>query len=385
MRAFVRGVVVIATQKVVSNVVRDRVAQFFLFVLPLGIAVVVGGAGASAGHVSLSAVRPADPATAAALERAAAASPSLRVRWIDDADEARRLLARQEVAAMLVIETGGDGRQQADLWVDQGRLDPGLVSGPVMGLLSAVSRQLDGSRLALDLFALDGPSAVGDATAVTPRRVVLDTGPATTLGGFRFAAAGNFALFAFLTTFGTAVALLNDRNEGQLQRMLTAPIPRGAIVGGHLVARVLVGVVQVTFVVAASSLLFDVEWGSLALVAALAAPFVVMSAALGLVAATWYRSNEQASVMTGLIGFPAAMLGGCFWPLAVVDPTLRTIGHLVPHAWLVDGLLAVGGGARLADVGTELAVLFAAAALALGACLWRVPYFLTAHPVRNST
>jgi ABC-2 type transport system permease protein len=46
------------------------------------------------------------------------------------------------------------------------------------------------------------------------------------------------------------------------------------------------------------------------------------------------------------------------WPLAIVGPALRTLGHLSPHAWAMDAALALSGGkAGLGAVRTELAVL----------------------------
>jgi ABC-2 type transport system permease protein len=64
------------------------------------------------------------------------------------------------------------------------------------------------------------------------------------------------------------------------------------------------------------------------------------------------------------------MLGGTMWPLEVVGDTMRTIGHLVPQAWIMDGFVTLifdGGG--VTDLGRELAVLasFALVALVLGA------------------
>jgi ABC-2 type transport system permease protein len=54
------------------------------------------------------------------------------------------------------------------------------------------------------------------------------------------------------------------------------------------------------------------------------------------------------------------MLGGCMWPLEIVPPAVRALGHLTPHAWAVDAwvvLLSRGGG--LLDILRQLAVLLA--------------------------
>jgi ABC-2 type transport system permease protein len=52
------------------------------------------------------------------------------------------------------------------------------------------------------------------------------------------------------------------------------------------------------------------------------------------------------------------MLGGCMWPLEIVPPVMRTVGHAVPQAWAMDAWIAlVFDGAGLGDVAGDLAVL----------------------------
>ena len=390
MRAFVRGALVVAWQKVFMSVVRDRVVQLFLFALPLGTTLIVGAASAGSTELRIAAVRPDDPAMAAALESATRDTATLRVDWVDDRADALVMLARQEVVAMLEVVPLADGsgsRPAIELRVDRGRVDPGLVSGPLLGVVSAIAARTDGPRLATEVLGVDASqirSLVDELP--TRRRPTIDaveTGPPRAIGGFQFAAVGNLVLYSFVVTFGTAVALTNERNDGQLERLLAAPVPRSALVTGHLLARIGVGLVQIAFVIAATSLLFGVRWGSLPLVAALTVPFALLAGALGLLAATTYRSNEQAVVATGLIAFPAAMLGGCFWSLAIVGTEWRIAGHVLPHAWLVDGLLEVSGGGGLSDVAVELVVLVAATIAVIPLTVWVVSRYLTTPAPRT--
>ena len=54
------------------------------------------------------------------------------------------------------------------------------------------------------------------------------------------------------------------------------------------------------------------------------------------------------------------------WPLEIVPPFMRTIGHLTPHAWAMDAWVAlIFERAGVADIAVELAVL-AAFAVVLG-------------------
>jgi len=70
------------------------------------------------------------------------------------------------------------------------------------------------------------------------------------------------------------------------------------------------------------------------------------------------RTPQQVTALAPPLGIVLGMLGGCMWPLEIVGPTLRSIGHATPHAWAVNALMrVVGAGAGPADVAVELGVL----------------------------
>jgi ABC-2 type transport system permease protein len=82
------------------------------------------------------------------------------------------------------------------------------------------------------------------------------------------------------------------------------------------------------------------------------------------------RTEEQAGTIGPAVGIALGMLGGCMWPLFIVPPIMQTIGHATPHAWAMDGFIAlIARRAGVADiVGSLLAlVVFAALLLTIGA------------------
>ena len=84
-------------------------------------------------------------------------------------------------------------------------------------------------------------------------------------------------------------------------------------------------------------------------------------------------ARVQAGAIGPAVGIAFGMLGGCMWPLAIVSPLMREIGHATPHAWAVDAWTALlSRGRTVATILPELAVLagFAAAFLVLAA--WRL-------------
>jgi ABC-2 type transport system permease protein len=59
------------------------------------------------------------------------------------------------------------------------------------------------------------------------------------------------------------------------------------------------------------------------------------------------RTPEQTQSVGVPLGIAMGMLGGALWPLDFVPDWLRQLGHVTPHAWAMDGWVAVifeGGG-----------------------------------------
>lgn len=58
------------------------------------------------------------------------------------------------------------------------------------------------------------------------------------------------------------------------------------------------------------------------------------------------------------------------WPLEIVGPLLRAVGHITPHAWALDAFVdLMGNGAAVAGILPQVGVLllFSAALLPLAA------------------
>lgn len=140
-------------------------------------------------------------------------------------------------------------------------------------------------------------------------------------------------LFMFINTLVAAWGLPADLDAGLTQRAFAAPTGAAAVLQAGLI--VIVGAVLL---------------GSLA------------------------RTPQQVTALAPPIGIALGMLGGCMWPLEIVGPTMRAVGHATAHAWAVDALMrGVGAGAGPSDVAVELLALagFAVAFLLLALLAFR--------------
>lgn len=184
------------------------------------------------------------------------------------------------------------------------------------------------------------------------------------LGQFEFGASGQLLLFTFLSSLTGSATLIQARRLGVVARTLTAPVSALQFIGGQVLGRFAIAFFQGGYIMAASSLLFGVDWGNLGASLLVLMLFALVSAGAAMVVGS-LLDNEGAAAGVGIgLGLVLAALGGSMTPLEFFPDTIRTVANVTPHAWAYEAFAEIqrrGGG--LADVLPELAVLAAMAAL----------------------
>lgn len=141
---------------------------------------------------------------------------------------------------------------------------------------------------------------------------------------------------AFLNT---ASSMMIMKMQGTLVDILVTPLRHVdivlAMVGAAALRALMVG--ALTWAVA-------VVAGARALPAhpVIALAMVVMTAivmaGLGLLSGVWAEKFEQVNVVPTFVVTPLTFVGGVFYDIGLLPPALRTISHLNPIAYLVEGL-----------------------------------------------
>ena len=189
------------------------------------------------------------------------------------------------------------------------------------------------------------------------------------LGQFDLSAATMLLLFVFLSTLSSGVMLIQSRRIGVQSRILAAPLTSAQALGGQVLGRWVIAMVQGGYIMLASIWLFDVDFGTPWLALLVIAVFAaVATGAAMLLGALVDHEGAATGVSVGL-GLVLGALGGCMFPLELFPDTLQTVAHITPHAWAYDAFAQIqrhSGG--LVDIGVELAVLavMAVALVALG-------------------
>ncbi|MCB1686887.1 MAG: ABC transporter permease [Halioglobus sp.] len=129
----------------------------------------------------------------------------------------------------------------------------------------------------------------------------------------------------------TAVALVRERERGNLELLITTPIHPLELMVGKLVPYIFVGLVQVTIILGLGRLVFNVPFqGEILSLAAVTLPFIAASLALGLLFSTLAETQMQAMQMTFFILMPSILLSGFMFPFDAMPLPAQYIAEILP-------------------------------------------------------
>lgn len=199
-------------------------------------------------------------------------------------------------------------------------------------------------------------------------RVVASETGTRQLDAISYFAVGMATFFLFFTVQAGVVSILEERQDGTLVRLLTAPISSITVLIGKSLSSVITGLLSVFVLVIASTLMLGADWGGPVGVVILSVAGVLAAMAVGLAVASVARNAEQAGQFTSIIAVVLGLLGGVFFPLAQTSDTFATLSALSPHFWLLRGFGDNAGTGSLADVvrSAGMVLIFAAVFLVIG-------------------
>ena len=202
---------------------------------------------------------------------------------------------------------------------------------------SSTAKAADPSHTTLtagDLEALrEHPRALKLEVSQAGRRKTIPTGMEQTVPGTMVM----FTMIILLTTGGSS--LLTERREGLLRRLASAPIRRGAVVGGKWGGRLALGIVQVAFAMLIGRFVFGVHWGpALPMVALVLLAYAAMLSSLAILLGNFARSEGQAVGLSVFATNVLAALGGCWWPIEVTPGWMQNLAIYLPTGWTMDAM-----------------------------------------------
>lgn len=191
------------------------------------------------------------------------------------------------------------------------------------------------------------------------------SGESSGYNGFQQAMFGMGTMYVMFTVLAGVETLLRERVNWTMQRIIMMPVHPWQFVGGKMLSRFVMGIVQFGIAFAYGGLVLNVGFGDspLGLILVVVA-FTACTTAITLLMATLVSDEQQASMVTTFVVLTFAPLGGAWWPLEIVPDFMRVIGHVSPIAWAMDGFTTLahrGGG--VVDVLLPVGVLLGAAVI----------------------
>jgi ABC-2 type transport system permease protein len=371
---------------------RVRSNAFLIFVFPLFLILILGetfGSGSTAKVGLVSGSGSLTRSLEAALERI----PSVQIVTVGDAGSLQSQVERGNLSAGIVIPSDYDaavrgGRsvvvnyiaRPVGLAFQLGQTIRGVVATQSALLGAAQFAVSDGSASTFDTGLATATQASGAVPPISVTETVVGKSAfSQTLGQFDVGAWTQLLLFIFLSALTAGAAgLIETRRLGLSRRMLATPTPASTIIGGEVLGRFLVGIIQAAVIIFGSAFVFGVKWGQPVGVAAIVVVFTLVAAGAAIFLGALLRNVQQASGVSILLGLGLAAIGGSMVPLQVFPPTMQTIAHITPHAWANDAFAQlIANGASITSILPQLGVLAAYAAVILALATWRLRRVLT--------
>ena len=372
---------------------RVRTNYFFVFVFPMALILVLGATFGGSSNPRLGVAAQRSGPLGAALVRQLERTPHLRVVPVADPAALLTQVQRGSLAAGLVLPASyyaaiRSGQGVTLRYMARPDQSSQQLGETVRGAVAQQAALLGAARFAVTERSASsfsaGLAAAARVSPAVPSVAVTETTAGTalfsrTLGQFDEGAWTELLLFLFLISLTGAVALIETRRLGVSRRMLATPTSPGTVIAGETLGRVLIAVIQAVVIILGSALLFGVNWGQPAGVAAVVILFALVGAGAGILLGTLFRTEQQAIGVSLLLGLGLGALGGCMVPLEVFSPTMKRVAHLTPQAWGNDAFARlVGHHAAVTAILPQLGILAAYAAVLLALATWRLRRVLVA-------
>ena len=180
-------------------------------------------------------------------------------------------------------------------------------------------------------------------------------------------------ILQFLGTMLTATAIVREREFGTIEQLIVTPIRSAELVIGKVLPYVLIAFIDMMVVLAAGVAVFGIPInGSLSLLLALSALFILTTLGLGIFISTLANTQQEAMLMTWFTLLPAVFLSGFLFPLAAMPKFLQAISYIIPlRYYLIIARSIILKGAGLEAIQPEFIALIIFAVVILTAAATR--------------
>jgi ABC-2 type transport system permease protein len=146
----------------------------------------------------------------------------------------------------------------------------------------------------------------------------------------------------------TGLAITRERERGTMENLLAMPITPLEVMSGKMVPYIFIGLIQVTIILMAAAVMFNVPFmGNFLTFYCAALFFIAGNLAVGISLSSLAQNQLQAMQLTMFYFMPNILLSGFMFPFQGMPPWARAIGEVLPLTHfnrLVRGIMLKGNG-----------------------------------------
>jgi ABC-2 type transport system permease protein len=257
-------------------------------------------------------------------------------------------LAGRAVAVQLVTDPGDLTRSV-------------IVTRVVQGFTAQIKSQLLTARL----------SPTVSMPAVAPKLTEIASGNHP-VSAMQYYAAAMTLMFMVMTALQRGGKLLEEREQGTLQRALVTPTGKSTIIAGQLLGSSLVALAQFAILAAGTRLIFGVRWGPWPGALLLGVTFSLAVSGIGTVAASLLKDQKATEIAAGAVSNLLGLLSGALFPLYSFPDALKLVAKFTPNYWALQGFLDHMSGAGAAPLWLPVTILVVIALVTGSVGSWRL-------------
>jgi ABC-2 type transport system permease protein len=147
----------------------------------------------------------------------------------------------------------------------------------------------------------------------------------------------------FFTTFSMVFVMADILKEKKLhvfQRNLVTPVSHASQLFAKMIVTFMLGVMQIAIILFAGQYLFGINWGdNLGILLLISSCYILTFTCFGLFLSSVIKSYDQIGALTPIVLVSTAMLGGCMWPLEIINSKwLLLLSNITPQKWALSAM-----------------------------------------------
>ena len=153
---------------------------------------------------------------------------------------------------------------------------------------------------------------------------------------------GYALMFALFGVMAGASSILEEKESGTLKRLLVAPLPAYALLGGKMLSLFIQSLLQLTLLFAAGVVLFKIDLGPSPLALALLIIGTSLAATgLSMILVSFVKTQRQVRPITTLVVLGFSAVGGSWLPYFEEPQWLQNVAKITINAWAMQGFNAL--------------------------------------------